>query len=351
MKKIQFDNVIFDTGRRELTSDCAETVQLRPLPAEALAVMLDNPNIPVSKEMLIERCWSSSVVTDQALTNVISKLRKALNAVGAQNTRIKTITKLGYVLEVDGQVERLQEDSAVELSEPVLSFDLAQVAGLTKDGKKRKSVGASRDNDSVGEIDENQKESPSDTVDNGTQPEEVSSVIKPTSPSGEELTAPQKKEMIVDDKTSRSSSLAKHSALVIVVAVTCLSLVISLFFAFHALNSEFFDRDQFVKLDANSYYRDSHLFVEKDFQARDSNVDFDAIMADADVQALPGCAQSIYLEVYQALFDQNRVGIKMYAFNKGDRGTINIVNKEVGQTEIKGVLKRSFMEIRKICHS
>ncbi|MDN3686059.1 winged helix-turn-helix domain-containing protein [Vibrio sinaloensis] len=48
---------------------------LRPLPYEVLLLLLQRDE-PVSREELFAHCWQGMVVTDQALTNVISGLRR-----------------------------------------------------------------------------------------------------------------------------------------------------------------------------------------------------------------------------------------------------------------------------------
>ncbi|RXJ74110.1 hypothetical protein CS022_05640 [Veronia nyctiphanis] len=335
MKKIKFDNVVFDTGLRELASNLSEPVQLRPLPADALLVLLEHPNTPVSKEMLIERCWSSSVVTDQALTNVISKLRKALTSVGAENTRIKTITKLGYVFETESVVQLIEEEHG----------DLQQTSSATSTPPltELESERALCD-ESISEFGEVSGEA-----------------LEETDTVSTESVAHCHSIVVIDDKKDDISSnvevlangrdKGRNNRLSIIAMglVTMATVVFAILFGLHFFHNEFFDHDEFVSVDANSYFHDSHLFVEKDFGRRTNDIDLQKIMVDKSIQNIEGCEQSIYLEVFQALFDHNRLGIKMYGFNKKDRGTINVVNKEVEPSEISAVLVSSFREIRKIC--
>ncbi|WP_260869950.1 winged helix-turn-helix domain-containing protein [Vibrio jasicida] len=84
-------------------------VPLRPLPYQVLNLMLEKQGVHVTREELFETCWDGSVVTDQALTNVISGLRKKLAQLNAQGVQIKTVSKIGYLLEVDADVKPIKQ--------------------------------------------------------------------------------------------------------------------------------------------------------------------------------------------------------------------------------------------------
>ena len=100
MKSIQFSNLTLECATRTLRNQNGNKVVLRPLPYEVLLLLLQK-NGPVSREELFKTCWEGLVVTDQALTNVVSGLRRNLLSLKAQNAEIKTISKVGYFIQAE----------------------------------------------------------------------------------------------------------------------------------------------------------------------------------------------------------------------------------------------------------
>jgi len=100
MYRFYFSNLIFDSTTRTLSNHGGESISLRPLPYEVLNLLLENQGVHVTRERLFEICWEGALVTDQALTNVISGLRKEFVLLGETDVTIKTASKIGYVLEV-----------------------------------------------------------------------------------------------------------------------------------------------------------------------------------------------------------------------------------------------------------
>ncbi len=56
-------------------------------------MLLLQKNEPVSREELFETCWEGLVVTDQALTNVVSGLRRNLLSLKAQKRKSRPSVK------------------------------------------------------------------------------------------------------------------------------------------------------------------------------------------------------------------------------------------------------------------
>ncbi|EKO3819120.1 winged helix-turn-helix domain-containing protein [Vibrio harveyi] len=115
MKSIQFSNLTLECATRTLRNQNGNTIVLRPLPYEVLMLLLQK-NEPVSREELFETCWEGLVVTDQALTNVVSGLRRNLLSLKAQNAEIKTISKVGYFIQAESIEVLLQPVS--QIAEP-----------------------------------------------------------------------------------------------------------------------------------------------------------------------------------------------------------------------------------------
>lgn len=88
---------VFDPELQELSND-DETVRLEPRTSHLLSLLVQAPGAVMQRERLVEAVWSGMVVGDEALTNAVNKLRKALGD-DPQNPRyIQTIPKKGYRL-------------------------------------------------------------------------------------------------------------------------------------------------------------------------------------------------------------------------------------------------------------
>lgn len=73
-------------------------IKLEPKATLVLAHLARYAGQPVSREALMEVVWPGVIVSDEALTNVINKLRRAFGD-ERQNPRvIETIPKMGYRL-------------------------------------------------------------------------------------------------------------------------------------------------------------------------------------------------------------------------------------------------------------
>ena len=55
------------------------TIQLEPMMVELLRYFCQHPDQIVSKETLIEHVWLGRIVSDNAVSKLITKLRKVLN--------------------------------------------------------------------------------------------------------------------------------------------------------------------------------------------------------------------------------------------------------------------------------
>ncbi|HYC37065.1 MAG TPA: winged helix-turn-helix domain-containing protein [Usitatibacter sp.] len=75
-----------------------EVVRLEPRVVEVLAVLASRPGQAVSRDELLAAVWPGVVVGDDALTQAIIKLRKALGDDAHKPTYIETISKRGYRL-------------------------------------------------------------------------------------------------------------------------------------------------------------------------------------------------------------------------------------------------------------
>src|SRR6185369_2264375 len=75
-----------------------ETVRLEPKAMELLVALSSRPGEVLSREELLSAVWPGVVVGDEALSQAVTKLRKALGDDVRAPTYIETISKRGYRL-------------------------------------------------------------------------------------------------------------------------------------------------------------------------------------------------------------------------------------------------------------
>jgi DNA-binding winged helix-turn-helix (wHTH) protein len=75
-----------------------EVVKLEPRVAELLLFMAMRPGESISRSNLMDALWPNMVVGDEALSNAVNKLRKALGDDHHNPLFIETIPKVGYRL-------------------------------------------------------------------------------------------------------------------------------------------------------------------------------------------------------------------------------------------------------------
>lgn len=78
--------------------DANSVVQLEPKASLALMLLVERAGQPVTRQELLDTVWHDAVVSDDALTQVIIKLRKALGDSSRDPRYIQTIPKCGYCL-------------------------------------------------------------------------------------------------------------------------------------------------------------------------------------------------------------------------------------------------------------
>jgi non-specific serine/threonine protein kinase len=89
----RFGPVLFDEGRWELRVANA-VVEIEPKPLEMLGLLLRHSGEVVTKEELLGFLWPGVIVVEKALTNAVSKLRRAI---GDNDQRIiVTVHRVGY---------------------------------------------------------------------------------------------------------------------------------------------------------------------------------------------------------------------------------------------------------------
>ncbi|MDA0684692.1 MAG: winged helix-turn-helix domain-containing protein [Bacteroidetes bacterium] len=101
-----------------------------------LVHLAKHSNEPVTREALYRAVWTQSEPNDEALTQAISKLRKALTDVGAEKGIVETIRKVGYRVTAD--VQSVQSPRKVASQGPL---SRAAAPPATQHRKNKKVVG------------------------------------------------------------------------------------------------------------------------------------------------------------------------------------------------------------------
>jgi DNA-binding winged helix-turn-helix (wHTH) protein len=87
--------------RRIAHADGREQI-VEPRVMQVMIALLRSGSAILSRQDLIDRCWSGRIVGDDAINRVISRLRRLSRGVGAGIFAIETINKVGYRLVEDG---------------------------------------------------------------------------------------------------------------------------------------------------------------------------------------------------------------------------------------------------------
>jgi len=100
----RFGKFTLDVGRGELLRDGAE-VRIRPKSFDVLRYLVEHHGMLVSRDELLDSVWAGAVVTEDAVTQCLIDIRKALG--DQSQTAIRTVPRRGYIFELP--VEPLRE--------------------------------------------------------------------------------------------------------------------------------------------------------------------------------------------------------------------------------------------------
>lgn len=99
---LELSNLRIDIDSRDISNLDGNTISLRPLSFDVLNHLIKNIGKCITRDELFSTCWSGVIVSDQALTNVISNIRHTLTRLKAVGVEVKTVTKIGYKLCIEG---------------------------------------------------------------------------------------------------------------------------------------------------------------------------------------------------------------------------------------------------------
>ena len=105
----RFGEFILDSDRGELFRDGAP-VKIRPKSFDVLRYLANRQGKLVSRDELLDEIWAGSIVTEDAVTQCLIDIRKALG--DSDQTMIRTVPRRGYIFEL--AVEALGESAQAE---------------------------------------------------------------------------------------------------------------------------------------------------------------------------------------------------------------------------------------------
>ncbi|RLQ17186.1 winged helix-turn-helix domain-containing protein [Vibrio sp. SBT000027] len=91
----------YDPLLRQFVREDGHVETIAPLEGKVFLFLLENAGECIERGLIFDRCWGNVIVSEQALTNVISKIRKTLSRVTCGCATIRTVSKTGYSLEID----------------------------------------------------------------------------------------------------------------------------------------------------------------------------------------------------------------------------------------------------------
>ena len=97
----QICDASYDPLLRQFVCEDGHVETIAPLEGKVFLLLLENVGECIERGLIFDRCWGNVIVSEQALTNVISKIRKTLSRVTCGCATIRTVSKTGYSLEID----------------------------------------------------------------------------------------------------------------------------------------------------------------------------------------------------------------------------------------------------------
>ena len=89
------DHYTLDSAGYELRQH-GRLVRLEPQVFDVLAYLVQHPDRTVTKEELVAQLWPQPFVADDALTQCVARVRKALGDTGQMQRYIQTVRRRGY---------------------------------------------------------------------------------------------------------------------------------------------------------------------------------------------------------------------------------------------------------------
>nr|WP_282449863.1 winged helix-turn-helix domain-containing protein [Vibrio sp. 1CM23M] len=101
---------------RQFVREDGHVETIAPIEGKVFLFLLENVGECVERGLIFDRCWGNVIVSEQALTNVISKIRKTLSRVTCGCATIRTVSKTGYSLEIDESIKPSKNETSTDVN-------------------------------------------------------------------------------------------------------------------------------------------------------------------------------------------------------------------------------------------
>jgi DNA-binding winged helix-turn-helix (wHTH) protein len=133
----QIEAFVFCEKQQTLSIE-QEVLQLEPMVVELLAYFCRHTNQIISRDQLIEQVWGGRLITDNAVTKVINKLRKNLNDDPRKPRFIATLPKKVYKFIASASASELVTENITDIASNKTSQDApaethAQIISISKE--------------------------------------------------------------------------------------------------------------------------------------------------------------------------------------------------------------------------
>ena len=95
MEEFEFGDLRFIADSGEIIGGGTRT-RLEPKPAAVLKCLCLAPGRVVRRQQLLDECWGEGLGSDEALTQCIAQVRRALQEVGQPPSLVETRARVGY---------------------------------------------------------------------------------------------------------------------------------------------------------------------------------------------------------------------------------------------------------------
>lgn len=223
----QICDASYDPLLRQFVREDGHVETIAPLEGKVFLFLLENVGECIERGLIFDRCWGNVIVSEQALTNVISKIRKTLSRVTCGCATIRTVSKTGYSLEIDES----KKTSSNTQAEPQIDLGEAESASMVAIAAKP----------AIKDVSTVQADKPSTT---SQEPEENSSTI-----ASDSTTSNQAHGSIALGLSSITSNKHAVKAGYIIALICVLVTVFNLFQTYYKPTPYFIDKSE---------YRDSY---------------------------------------------------------------------------------------------
>ncbi|WP_122082436.1 winged helix-turn-helix domain-containing protein [Vibrio coralliirubri] len=112
----QICDALYDPLLRQFVREDGHVETIAPIEGKVFLFLLENVGECVERGLIFDRCWGNVIVSEQALTNVISKIRKTLSRVTCGCATIRTVSKTGYSLEIDESIKPSKNETSTDVN-------------------------------------------------------------------------------------------------------------------------------------------------------------------------------------------------------------------------------------------